>query len=92
MLKKVYEVDENGFLKEIYVANVDENGNVLDEDKKEFIDIEMPQGLYKPKWTGTEWVEGATQEEIDELTKPKQTPPTLEERIQALELVLLELL
>ena len=48
------------------------------------------QGLYKPKWTGTiqtddegnkfmgdgEWVEGATQEEIDELTKPQPQEPT----------------
>ena len=27
-------------------------------------------GLIKEKWNGIEWVEGATQEEIDEATKP----------------------
>ena len=57
------------------------------------------QGLYKPKWTGTiqtddegnefmgegEWVEGATQEEIDELTKPQPHEPTIEERLEQTE-------
>ena len=57
---------------------------------------EPAQGLYKPKWSGEitedeegniivgegEWVEGATQEEIDELTKPQPHEPTIEERLE----------
>ena len=66
-----------------------------DEDLEYGLNTEPAQGLYKPKWTGKviedeegnqimgegEWVEGATQEEIDELTKPQQQEPTVEERL-----------
>ena len=59
------------------------------------LNTEPAQGLYKPKWSGEitedeegnvtvgegEWVEGATQEEIDELTKPQPHEPTVEERL-----------
>ena len=61
--------------------------------------IEPAQGFYKPKWSGEvseneegnitvgigEWVEGATQEEIDELTKPQPHEPTIEERLEQTE-------
>ena len=66
-------------------------------DKKTEIglDTEPAQGLHKPKWSGEitedeegnitvgegEWVEGATREEIDELTKPQPHEPTVEERL-----------
>ena len=63
------------------------------------LDTEPAQGLYKPKWSGEitedeegnitvgegEWVEGATQEEIDELTKPQPQEPTIEERLEETE-------
>lgn len=42
-------------------------------------------GFFKPKWNGTEWIEGATQEEIEELTRVEPSQPTAEERINALE-------
>ena len=51
--------------------------------------VEPAQGFYKPKWSGEvgegEWVEGATQEEIDELTKPQPQEPTIEERLEQTE-------
>jgi hypothetical protein len=31
------------------------------------LDVEPSQGLYKPLWNGTTWIEGATQEEIEAL-------------------------
>ena len=57
------------------------------------------QRLFKPKWSGEitedeegnitvgegEWVEGATQEEINELTKPQPQEPTIEERLEQTE-------
>ena len=63
------------------------------------LDIEPAQGLYKPKWSGEitedeegnitvgegEWVEGSTQEEIDELTKTQPQEPTIEERLEQTE-------
>lgn len=74
--KHVYEVDENGFFVEMYLANVDEEGNILDEDKQGFVTVDYPSGLVKRKWNGIEWIEGATQEEIDEMTKVESLPPT----------------
>lgn len=57
------------------------------------------QQLFKPKWSGNisedeegnitvgegEWVEGATQEEIGELTKTQPHDPTIEERLEETE-------
>ena len=70
------------------------------------LDIEPAQGLYKPKWSGEitedeegnitvgegKWVEGATQEEITELTKPQPQEPSDKERIDDLENTILMLL
>ena len=85
MLKQAYEINNNGFIKEIYVVNVDENGRIINDDKMHLIAIDPPHGLFKPKWAGAEWIEGATQEEIEELTRVEPSPPTAEERITMLE-------
>ena len=67
----------------------------FDEDVEYGLNTEPSQGLYKPKWSGDisedeegnitvgegEWVEGASQEEINELTKPQPHEPTVEERL-----------
>ena len=61
----------------------------------DIIETPLTNPLYKPKWTGKviedeegnhimgegDWVEGATQEEIDELTKNQPNEPTVEERL-----------
>ena len=66
-----------------------------DEETEIGLEVEPAQGLHKPKWSGEisedeesnitvgegEWIEGATQEEIDELTKPQPQEPTVEERL-----------
>ena len=57
----------------------------FDEDTEFGLEVEPSQGLYKPKWDGDKWVEGATQEEIDELTKPQPHEPTVEERLEQTE-------
>lgn len=49
------------------------------------LDVTPAQGLYNPKWDGDKWVEGATQEEIDQLTKPQPKEPTIEERLEQTE-------
>ena len=68
----------------------------FDEDVEYGLNTEPSQALYKPKWSGEitedeegnitvgegEWVEGATQEEIDELTKPQPQEPTELEVLQ----------
>ena len=49
-------------------------GNYTSIDKvpndKEIVNIEYLGNFYKPFWNGIEWVEGATQEEIEEANKP----------------------
>ena len=47
----------------------------------EFIATEVPQGLYWPKWTGTEWVEGG---QAPNPTEPEQQVSTMEEMVIAL--------
>ena len=65
----------------------------------DIIEKPLTDPLFKPKWTGKviededgnqimgdgEWVEGATPEEIDELTKPQPHEPTVEERLEQTE-------
>ncbi|MEQ6049478.1 hypothetical protein U2I53_10570 [Lysinibacillus capsici] len=63
MKKQVYKIDEDGLINEIYVAEVDENGKIQDEDKSHLISLDPPHGLFKAKWTGVEWIEGETEEE-----------------------------
>lgn len=79
MKKQVYEIDENGYVVEIYLANVDEHGSIIEENMRECISVSQPNGLYRPKWNGIEWIEGATQAEIDEINKPKPMKPSTED-------------
>ena len=72
---------------------------MYDEDLEFGLNTEPAQGFHKPKWSGEiteddegnqimgdgEWVEGATQEEIDELTKSQPQEPTIEERLEQTE-------
>ena len=57
----------------------------FDEETEIGLDVTPSQEIYKPKWDGDKWVEGATQEEIDELTKPQPQEPTIEERLEETE-------
>ena len=55
------------------------------------MEVAPAQGLYIPKWNGESWEEGATQEYIDNLkAQAEPQEPSLEERIQALEVMELE--
>ena len=97
MVKKiVFEIDEMGYVIDTYVADVDENGSILNSVKPNLVSNAMANGLFKPKWNGTEWIEGATQEEIDELTKVEPSPPTetemLKQRLEGVESALVDLI
>lgn len=83
---RVYEIDENGF----YTGNwmfIADNDEIPDG----FVDGIMPDGLFKAKWTGSEWVEDMPPEQIDEL-KNRPQPPSEQERIEALEQALIDLM
>ena len=62
----------------------------FDEETEIGLEIEPAQGLYKPKWNfdTEEWTEGATGEEIKELTKPRPKEISLEERLEQTEQLL----
>lgn len=92
MLKQIYEIDENGYIKEIYVTEFDEEGNCLEEFEGNIITVGPPQGLYRAMWNGEKWIEDMSQEEIDELNnQPKELAKEeiLEQRINELELYIL---
>lgn len=69
-----------------FVRKIDENGYFIEdafvEEITEFtIEIPCPQGLYKPKWNGNEWVEGLTQEEIEAIkNQPTEQPLDIKNR------------
>ena len=77
-----YEYDEN----KIYV------GTVNDDDLENTTDIRPSEGLYKAKFTDAEWIEGATQEYIDNINYVPPANPTESERISALEELILTML
>lgn len=60
-MKQVYKIDNNG----IYIQPL-----IIDDETEitsDIVEIPPPQGLYRAKWTGTEWIEDMTQEKIDDL-------------------------
>lgn len=84
-MKLYRKIDNEGFfIEDVILEEVpcvyDEEGNKIYDTH--YIDVEVPQGLYKPKWTGTEWVEGMTQEEIN-VIKNQEVEHTLEEKNRA---------
>lgn len=91
--------DETPYVMEVVQEEVtDEEGNVtvvnverpvLDDNDQPtpdplYVSEPVPQGFYHPKWNGSEWVEGMSQEQIDEL-KNQPVEPSPEERIEFLE-------
>ncbi len=78
MKRQVYKIDENCYLQEILVKDFDEEGNCPEELAEDIIAVDPPNGLYSARWTGTEWIEGLTQEEIDEINNVPQEPTEVE--------------
>lgn len=80
-------VDENG----LFIEDVILDEKPMIEQNEEsipspyYIIETVPNGFYHPKWNGLEWVEGATQEEIDKITKTQPQEPTIEERLEQIE-------
>ena len=80
-MKRIIDKETNLFLRDDFT---------FDEETEIGLEVEPSQGLYQPKWNGQEWIEGATQEYIDSLKQPISNEPTLEERLEALEMMELE--
>lgn len=61
MKKQVYIIADNSFYGGCEIIG---EGQEVDFY---YTEVRPPDGLYRAKWTGTEWVEDMTQEEIDKL-------------------------
>lgn len=85
---KLLKIDDNGFFVEDVIKDkyplitetqvIDGVETEVQIKDPQYISTQCQGGLYKPKWDGEKWVEGLTQEEIEEI---KNTPkiPTTEE-------------
>lgn len=67
-MKLYRRIDTKGnFIEDVLLEEIpytyDEEGNKIYDTH--YIEKEVPQGLYKPKWNGTEWIEGMPEEEIE---------------------------
>jgi hypothetical protein len=69
-VKQVFKIDDDGFYVEpVIVSDNDElDGNL--------IETPIPEGFYRPKWDGEKWVEGLSQEEIEQLKQQNQPQPS----------------
>ena len=74
-----YEINRDGTIKERYVSEKNE------VKEKGYITKELPQGLYKAIWNGTEWIEGATQEYIESLKVHTEREKTTEDYLMELD-------
>lgn len=84
-MRQVYRFDNDG----IYIEPVLlKNNDIMPDDCTE---IHPPDGLYRAKFTGTEWVEDMSKEEIDALQDTTKLITT-EERVEAIEKALLDII
>lgn len=83
MMQKSYKIDADGFLifgEDIFIND----GEEIPEGYVSIYLDTSERGYFKPRFVNGEWVEGATQGEIDEITNVP-TEPTLEEKFVQLE-------
>ena len=73
MLKQIFILDDSGFIKDFLSIEVDQEGIPLVEPPHRYVDGLLPQDdrgyqlpFWRPRWTGTEWVEDKTQLEFEE--------------------------
>jgi hypothetical protein len=78
MLKQIYEIDGFGYLKEIKVADFNKDDNCTEELAENIVIADIPQGLYRAKWNGTEWIEDMPRAEIDALNNVLKEPTEIE--------------
>ena len=72
-----HKIDEYGYFVEdvVFLHN--------EEPTEDLIPTPCPDGFYKPRWDGEDWIEGLTQGEI-EIIRNQTQPQTTEERLEEL--------
>jgi hypothetical protein len=85
-MRQFYRIDDDGYYIEPIVLDAVENpkgdtytdpdtGLKYELPPNTVIDS-FPDGLFRPRFLDGEWSEGATEEEIEEWTRPPERPPT----------------
>ena len=91
MIKEIYKINSKGIYEDVYLANLEENSCYNGE---EWIEIDFDYVEVKPphakvaRWDGSKWI--VIEEYPNEEAEPRQ--PTTLERLEALELAMLELI
>lgn len=75
MIKQVFKIDEDGYYVEPVIIL---EGEELPSD---CIEERPPDGLYKAQWTGEEWIEAMSDEEIADIQN-QPVEPTKEEKLK----------
>ncbi|MBX0319741.1 hypothetical protein [Shouchella clausii] len=71
-MKYIFKLDEQGYCEDDETLLISES----DPTPEGYTDVMMPDGLVRARFVNGEWVEGATQEEIDQILKPPEYEPT----------------
>ncbi|MFB4260775.1 hypothetical protein ACE106_16655 [Shouchella clausii] len=90
-MRQFYRIDDDGYYIEPIVLDAAEEpaGNIY-TDPDTGLKYELPpntvidsfpDGLFRPRFIDDAWIEGATEEEIEEWTRPRQQEPTAIELI-----------
>lgn len=94
---KLLKIDENGmFIEDVIVKEIptvtheDEEGNLTLIPDPQFIQTPCEGGFYKPKWNGTEWVEGLSQAEIDAIKNTPQPKTDVEKLQEIVDMLLMD--
>lgn len=82
-------VNRNRLEIEAYDTLIEEDGTETKFLKPDIVLDEVPEGLFTPKWSGTEWVEGKPLEEIEAIKNAPQ--PKSETQLLGEELVMKDL-
>ena len=94
MTKTIYGIDAEGFMTyeviEIEPIGIDKEENPIYEIPKYFVDVPLPSDehgyqlpFYRPRWTGSEWVEEKKQAEFDEEALLESLNPTHHQIVDA---------
>lgn len=90
-IKEYSKVDEHGFWIDTIRLKFD-SSSILSPAPEGYFEANRPEGFRLPKWENSGWIEGATQEEIEQeenqpttLDKIKQENEMLKERLDTAE-------
>ena len=82
-MKRIIDKQTNLFLRDDFSHN---------EETELALDVTPAQGLFRPRWDGTGWVEDMTAEEIQAIKASVTHEPTAEERLAGMEQVMLDMI